>query len=195
MVQSWTNADQLYLKFGTSKTTAENWGDYVSPNGNRVIEGLVDISTLTTVGSTVGILSDTVFFPPAGNTSASTALGIGANSNSWFIEKVELVAETAMSSTVATISLGLIQTDRATVPTSYSSALVAAVTGATLVQGALVTLGATITGAGNCVGQLATVGPLAATGPYYITGSCNTASITGKIRVRISYRGIGTITQ
>lgn len=183
---NWQNTDNLYLKFGTTKAAAENWGEYKTTGGTRIIEGLLDISTLSTIASSgANILSDTLIFSPSS----------GANSNSMFIEKVELVAETAMSSTVSTISIGLIQDDRVTTPTSYSSAIVASVAGATLVQGALVTLGATISTVGNLVGQLAATGPASSTGPYYLTGSVSNPNLTGKIRVRIHYRGIGTITQ
>lgn len=183
---NWTNSDTLFLKFGTTKANAENWGDYSMPGGFRIAEGLVDISTLSTVASSgVNILSDTLLFPQSSS----------ANSNPWFIEKVELVTETAMSSTVSTVSIGLIQEDRVTTPTSYSSAIVASVAGATLVQGSVVTLSATISGAGNLVGQLSSIAWPSAVGPYYITGQVSNPNLTGKVRVRIHYRGIGVITE
>jgi hypothetical protein len=188
---SWQNTDNLYLKYGNTKTTSENWGEYRMPGGTRVIEGLIDISTLSTiVSSSANILSDNLVFP---NLQTSTG---SPNSNTWFIEKVETVAETAISSTVATVSVGLIQDDRVTTPTSYSSALIATLVSSDgMTQGAVKTLSAGVTGAGNLVGQLSTLGAAASTGPYYITGSCTVAGTTGKLRVRIHYRGIGTITQ
>lgn len=190
MVQSWTNTDNLYIKFGTSKTTAENWGDYRMPGGSRVLEGLIDVSTLTTVVSSgVAILSDTILFPPAGGTG-------GGNSNSWYIEKVETAVETAISSTVGTISVGLIQTDRVTVPTSYSSAILAALISSDNLASSngTQTYFRGTTGAGNFVG-ITMPTSAALVGPFYLTGTVTTAGLTGKLRVRIHYRGIGTITQ
>jgi hypothetical protein len=187
MVQSWTNADGLYLKFGTSKTTAEVWGDYSIGEGNRVIEGLIDVSTLTT--SSV-IQSDNLFVFPAGGTG-------GANSNTWFIERVELMVETAVA-TITSLSIGLVQLDRSTTPSNYDHALVNAELTAALatVGDRQIYVGADSVPAGSTKGgTLIGSTPAAATGPYYITAKIAGSAGTGKVRVRIYYRGIGTITK
>lgn len=193
---NWFNKDNLPLQFGTSKANSENWGDYVTYGGNRICEGLIDLTTLTTAAPatfSVAIQSLTTLFGPAGGTS-------GANSNTWFIEKVELVVETAATtSSSATLKVGLVQNDMATVPSNYDHALINAETTAAMatVGDIQVYVGADSVPAGSTHGgTLIGSTPAAATGPYFITAQTGTGTFTaGKVRVRIYYRGIGTITQ
>lgn len=171
---TWLNNDGLYLQYGTSLAIPETAGDFQQPGGNRVIEVLIDLTTLT---STAAIQSNTLFFPS----------GTG-----YFIEQVDVVAEVG-AATGTSFSVGLIQTDRATIPTNYSVALVSAMTTSSVdTAGKKVTL----TGSSGSFITNSLIGssPASATGPYYITAlSAGSAFTTGKVRVRISYHGIGTI--
>jgi hypothetical protein len=172
---NWLNNDGLYLQFGTSKTTPETAGEYVSYGANRVVEVLIDLTTLTTSAT---IQSNTTIFPDGANI---------------FIEKVELVAETGCA-TGTSLSVGLIQMDRATIPSGYSASLVSAYDAATNLAnaGEAVTFFQNTSGAGSLVGSF----PASATGPYYITAlHATTAYTTGKVKVRVYYHGVGTITQ
>ena len=172
---SWMNNDGLYLQFGTQKAVPEVAGDYMSYGSNRVVEVYLDLTTLST--SSASILSNTTFFP----------------GGSVFIEKVELTVETAATGTGATLSVGLIEADRATVPSGYGTAFVSSLAQTSLASaGDLITLSAGSTGAGGQIGG----SPSSTTAPYYITAEAGTAVFTaGKVRVRIYYHGTGTISE
>jgi hypothetical protein len=201
---NWTNQDNLYLKFGTTKITAEQAGDFVAYGTLRILEVDIPSATFTTLaafssGLAGTILSDTVFFPPAGSTSSGAG---AASSNTWVIEKVELFGEVSAvpfsSGSPGLLNVGLVQFDRATVPSGYQAALLSGVSAAQMSSGAFSTFVATgslptsATGAGTFVGGT----PSAATGPYYLTASTTTSTFTaGAARVRVYYRGTGTITQ
>jgi len=108
-----------------------------------------------------------------------------------YIEKVEVIVETASASGTS-FSVGLIQMDRATIPTNYSTAFVNALANAsTNAVGDYVTLTAGSTSAGGLIGTY----PANATGPYYLTALSSGTYTTGSVRVRIYYRGVGVITQ
>jgi hypothetical protein len=183
---SWTNNDGLYLQFGTAKATAEVGGDYLAYGQVRCAEVLIDVSTLTTSNATT-IVSNTLFFPQGQNL---------------FIEKVELVAEQPMSTTGSpTFTVGIIQDDRATVGTGGgATAFVAAITSNSLsATGTIVTLTAGTASAGSYIGTYNTQWNTNTSGTNsvggYITATLGTTTATGKIRTRIYYRGVGTITQ
>lgn len=171
---NWNNPDGMYQKFGTSLADPETGGDYTTFGGNRIFEVLIDLTTLT---STAAIQSDTSFFGSPGTTQM-------------FIEKVEAVAETGAASGTS-FSVGLIQADRATIPSNYSTAFINAEVTATLATaGMSQTYAQNTTHAGGLIGT----SPANATGPYYVTALSSGTYTTGKIRVRIYYHGIGTIT-
>lgn len=174
MAQNWTNKDGLFLQFGTDKAIAETAGDYVSLTGNRTTEVLIDLTKLT---STAAIQSNTTIFPSGTN---------------FYIESVEAVAETA-AATGTSFSVGLIQMDRATIPSNYSTAFInAEVTASMTPAGKKVTYVNGTANAGGLIGS----SPSSTTGPYYITAlSAGSTFTTGLIRVRINYHGIGTISQ
>lgn len=158
---TWLNDDGLYLKFGTTKTTAEVGGEYRTNGELREIEVTIDLTDLT---SSAAIVSDTTFFP-----------------NGARIEEVEIVTQTAATSAgSATLDIGLIQTDRSTA--IDADGLVAALA-KTAVDAAgeknVIRVGST--GAGALIGTTtANVG--------YITANYGTAAFTaGVIRVRIRY--------
>lgn len=171
---NWMNKDNLYLEFGTTKAVVDTGGDYKTFGDNRVAEVLIDLTTLT---STAAIQSQVLFFPSGVNI---------------FIEKVQVVAE--VGATVGTsFSVGLIQDDRATIPSGYSTAFInAEVTATIATAGMQQTYFQNTTHAGGLIGSTAA----AATGPgYYITALAAGTFSTGKVRVRIFYHGIGTISQ
>src|SRR5258708_40360736 len=111
MVQSWTNNDNLFLKFGTTKTTVDNSGDYVAFGTNRIAELTINAATYSSIVAGVAssgapgiIVSDTVLFPPAGSTSS----GAGAsNSNTWMIEKVEVFTDVSPSAASGSPALNI----------------------------------------------------------------------------------------
>lgn len=188
---NWLNADGLYLEFGTTKSTVQDVGEYTGHDGRSVVEIGLDLTTLTT---TPTIISQTLFFPPAGGTS-------GANSNVWIIERVTLNVDTAVTGSSGLLRVGLIQDDRATTPTNYAQAFINSETIANMatVGDALLYVGADSIPAGSGQrGILIGTTPAAATGPYYITANLTSGTFTaGKVRIRIFYRAItgATITK
>lgn len=169
----------LFLKFGTQKAVTSPWGDYVMYGPNRVIEGTVDMTTVT-AGNTL-IVSDTVFFP---------ALASGQ----LFIEQVEAVVETALAGGTS-LSLGLIDSDRATVPSGYNAAFITTDTnlGGTVAVGKKITYTGGSTGAGSLLGSSAAIQtPITPdlVNAYYITCTSVGTYTGGKIRFRIFYHAL-----
>lgn len=175
MSQNWYNNDGLFIQYGTDKAAVETAGEFLSYGSNRVVEVLIDLTTLT---STAAVQSNTTFFP-------------APPSGQLYIEKVELTVETASASGTS-FSVGLIQADRSTIPSGYSTAFVnALINASTNAVGDFVSMTAGSTSAGGLIGTY----PAAATGPYYITALSSGTYTAGKVRVRIFYHGTGTITQ
>lgn len=175
MANNWFNNDGLFVQFGTDKAIPETAGEFLSYGSNRVVEVYIDLTTLT---STAAIQSNTAFFP-------------APPSGQLFIEKVEVVAEANVASGTS-FSVGLIQTDRATIPSNYSTAFInAEVTATVATAGMQQTYYQNTTHAGGLIGTY----PANATGPYYITALSSGTYTTGKVRVRIYYHGVGTISQ
>ena len=96
---AWSNADGLYIRFGTEEAEAGAGGEYRTDGPHRMIE--VDIPALSAIGAvaTPTILDDMVVVP-----------------KNAFIEKVEVLVETAADSAAdnATLNIGLVRTDRTT---------------------------------------------------------------------------------
>lgn len=175
MSQNWTNKDNLFLQYGTDKVVAETAGEFLQLGANRVFEVYIDATTLT---STAAIQSNTAIFP-------------APPSGQLYIEKVEVTAETALASGTS-FSVGLMQLDRATIPSNYSTAFINAEVTATLnTAGMSQTYYQNTTHAGGLIGSY----PANTTGPYYVTALSSGTFTTGKLRVRIFYHGVGTITQ
>ena len=179
MAQNWFNNDGLFLQFGTDKAIPETGGEYRTTGPNRLVEVLIDLSKLNT--STATILSYTTKFPAMAN---------------GFIEKVEVIAEVAMSTTSSpTLSVGVIGEDQATVPTNGGTAFVKAAAASTLShEGDMLTLTYGSTAAGDHIGA-SYEDTTVLNAPMYLTAILGTATATGIIRVRVYYRGVGTITQ
>lgn len=182
--QNWLNKDGLFLQFGADKTTSEVAGEFAFDGPNRVVEFTINLATANngaSLNATPVIISNNLVFPapPAGQ---------------MYIEKVELTVETAATSGGSpTLSVGLIQMDRATIPTNYSTAFINAATLASInAAGDLITYTTGVAGAGGLIGTQ----PANATGPYYITATGTATAFTaGVVRVRVYYHGVGVITQ
>jgi hypothetical protein len=167
----------LFEQFGTDKAWPETFGEYQIFGPNRIIEGLLDVTgasyptlTLSTTAATPTIISNTEIFP------AMTA-------GQLFIEKIDLVCETALASGTS-FNLGLIQMDRTTIPSGYATGLIAAEVTATFdTAGKQVTYFTGVSKAGALLGS----GPTLATGPYYLTAHSTGTYTTGKLRCRIHY--------
>ena|ERR1700734_1835463 len=188
---SWTNSDGLTVFFGTAKAAAETGGDYQMPGGNRLIEvdiNLANLSTSSAAATTPYVISNTVFFPEGQGT---------------FVEKVELLNVNVTSTTAVALSLGLVQGDRTTVPTtggatSFINAF--SLTGSTIsAQGNLVTFTVGSSGAGSLIGsssvQWNTNTSLGSNsvGGYLTANSGTVTTGVGTVRARIYYHGVGTI--
>jgi len=148
MVQSWMNADGLYLKYGPDKAIANIGGELELTDGQmHEVQFKLDLTTLT---QTETILSDQVFLPA------------GAR-----IVEVETLTHTAAATGTA-IDVGLIRTDRTT-QLDYDGLLAAAPTANMDAAGErsfyrkAVTVPTGLTGTGALVGTtLANVGYVSA---------------------------------
>lgn len=192
-VQNWLNKDGLFIKYGTDQTITEYASEFAIDGSNRVVEMQINLATVNngaSINATPTIISDNLIFPapPAGQL---------------VIEKVELFVETAATSGGSpTLSVGLIQMDRSTIPSNYNTAFINAevltnLAGNTTIQyfnpnGGTAGIPAGSTRGGGLIGSQ----PANATGPYYLTATGTATAFTaGVVRVRIYYRGVGTITQ
>lgn len=157
----------LYTKFGTEKAVPTTAGDYVYFGHVREMEITIDLTTLTT--SPVIQNDVTIFGAPQ-----------------FFIE--EVIVDTEVGATGGTsFSVGLIGLDRTTVE-SNTKFLAAAVIAdhTTAGQKKSYTVGVATVGVG--VGGFAT-------NPGYITALAAGTYTAGRVKVRIFYRGLGTITK
>lgn len=168
---SWLNNDNLYLQYGTQKAVPTTAGDYLSYGEWRDIEFTINLASLST---TPTIIANTTF------------LGTPI-----FLESVQLDVETAATGGTS-LSIGTMRLDRATV-ISNSNIVNASLT-ATLTQGNQVTLVGGSATAGTLVGTTVTSSQLPDTSAY-ITATVAGTFTAGTVKVRLRYRGIGTITQ
>ena len=196
---NWVNNDGLPLQFGTTKATADTTGNYDMPGPNRMIETLIDLSTLITANATV--LTTNTLVPSMANL---------------YVEAVELVAEVGMSTASSpTLSIGICNNNlntssgttvtwdgtayKATIPTNGATAFVNAIPASNLSTAGdrvYLTLNSSApigadSYAGSYLGNYEDTTNL--TSPMYLTATLGTATATGKIRCRIFYHGVGTI--
>lgn len=176
MSQNYTTKSGLFLQFGTDKAIPETFGEFVMFGPNRVIEGYINLPTLSTTAATPTIVSNTAFFPALPGTEL-------------FIEKVEAVAEIgAVGGT--SFNFGLIQADRLTIPTNYGTSLISAeVTATVAAAGNAQTYVTGTAHAGNLIGSGAAV----ATAPYYLTAFATGTYTAGLIKVRVFYHATSGI--
>lgn len=164
---SWMNADNLFLKFGTTKTAAHTGGEYRNNGLLREVEIKITLANLT---QTETIQDDTVFIPS------------GAR-----IQEVELITQTA-GVTGTAIDVGLIRSSDRTTAIDYDGLLAAApiaifnLAGERTVFTAATTVPASATGTGALIGTtLTNVGHISAS----MTDA--TAFTAGVVLVKIKY--------
>ena len=167
---NWMNNDGLYLQFGTSKAVPTTMGDFLMPGEWRDIEFTCNLATgnpLATAGTY--IMGNTTFLPT----------GV-------FIESVNVSVETAAAGGTS-LSIGTMRADRTTGISATN--LSTAIATATLIQGYNNTN--SLPAGGAAVGTTVSFPD----GFAYITATTIGTYTAGSVKVRIRYRGIGTITQ
>lgn len=168
---NWFNNDGLYIQYGTSKAVVTTAGDYLSYGDTREIEFTLTPSTLTT--SPV-IQANTTMFPS----------GV-------FVESVTTVVDNVACAGGTSISIGLMNLDRSTVISNTAFLAAAVLADHTAVgQTKTYTNGVATGGA-----YLGTVTNLTSNSAYITALAAGTYTGAGTIKVRIRYRGFGTITQ
>ncbi len=169
---NWMNNDGLYIQYGTSKAVPTTAGDFMMPGEWRDIEFTV---TLASLSATPLIIANTTFLPS------------GA-----FIESVQTKVEATFTG-ASTLSVGTMRADRVTPISNVNLINVAATTTLDLAgEEVTYTAAATPAGGGTLIGTTTSFPD----GFAYITATGTaTPFTTGVIKVRIRYRGIGTITQ
>lgn len=198
---SYLNADGLLQQYGTQKANPEQAGDYIFGGGRRYMEVLIDLKSLTTSPQ---VQSLTTFFPAGYNTlvegvevymdeasagGTSFSVGLGYFSGSTYAN-VTTRAETSTSSSATTTSYTAnLPGVTAISNTALINALVNASTN-TLGDYLAVNVTTNATYVGAYVG-----GPAldTSTNPGYITALAAGTYTAGLARVRIFYRGYGTI--
>lgn len=166
---SWLSPDGDFRQYGTSKAIPTTMGDYLSYGETREIEFTVDLTTLTT---TPAIQGNTTFFP-----------------SNVFVEAVEVDTEVAATGGTS-FSVGTMRLDRSTV-VSNTAFVNAQVLASHDVAGEKTILTGGSTSAGGLIG---TTTSFTDNGVYITALAAGTYS-AGRVKVRIKYRGIGTITQ
>lgn len=167
---SWMNNDGLYIQYGTSKAVPTTAGDYLSYGEWRDIEFTVNLAG----AAGTYVVANTTF--------------LGTNV---FLESVNLNVEVAAAGGTS-LSIGTRRLDRTT-DISTTNIVNASLT-ATLAQGANVTLVGGSATAGTLVGTTVTTSQLP-DGAAYLTYTTAGTFTNGVVKVRLRYRGIGTITQ
>lgn len=168
---NWLDPDGLYRQYGTSKAVPTTAGDYLSYGEWRDIEFTVTLSALST---TPLIIANTTF--------------LGTNV---FLESVNVDMETAAVGGTS-LSIGTMRLDRST--TVSNSNVVSALVTASMTAGASITMTGGSTSAGSLVGTTVTTAQLP-DGAAYLTATVAGTFSAGVAKVRLRYRGIGTITQ
>lgn len=167
MAINYTTNSGLRQKFGTNKAVPTSGGDYLHYGATRMAEFTIDLTTLTTSP----VVQNDVFV-------------FGAPQ--FFIESVTVDTEVAATGGTS-FSVGLIGLDGTTVESNTKFlAAVPIADHTTAGQRKDYTVG--VTGVGAGVGGFAT-------NPGYITALAAGTYTAGRVKVRIYYRGLGTITQ
>lgn len=176
---NWMDNDGKFRQFGTSKAVPETGGEYLSYGDLRVAEFTIDLTTLTT--SPLAQSFTTVF--PTGSQS--------------FVEQVVIDVEVgAVGGTTVSVGTGYISLTSTTNPPTMTAisntAFVNAIATASIdTAGKKVTLTNGVTAAGGIIGSNSTD----TTHKNLVTALAAGTYSAGRIKVRIYWRGIGTITQ
>lgn len=169
---NWFNNDGLYIQYGTSKAVPTTMGDFVMPGEWRDIEFTLTPSTLTT--SPV-IQGNTTFIPT----------GV-------FIESIETHVEGTPPAGGTSISIGTMRADRTTVLSNVSLLNLQVLASHDAAGESNTYTTSVAAGGGTSIGTITSFPD----GFAYITAlAAGTYTGAGTMKVRIRYRGIGTITQ
>lgn len=177
---SWLDNDGRFRQYGTSKAVPEVGGDFLAYGDTRVMEVTISLASLTTSPLAQ---SFTTFFP--------------ASNTQLFVEQVVVDVEVgAVGGTSVSVGTGFMTAGTLTNPpamtaisnTAFVNALVTASI-ATAGQKIILTTGST--SAGGYIGSTSAD----QTHKNYITALAAGTYSAGVIKVRIFYRGFGTITQ
>lgn len=169
---NWLNNDQLYIQYGTTKAVPTTMGDYLSYGETRDIEFTLTPSTLT---ASPVIQGNTTFLPT----------GV-------FIESIMTNVEGTAPAAGTSISIGTMRSDRSTV-ISNTGLLNAQVLASHDTAGETNTY--TVAGAGGGGVSVGTITSFTDGFAYITALAAGTYTGAGTMKVRIRYRGIGTITQ
>lgn len=187
-IGSWYDNDGLLRQYGAQKAIPTTAGDYLSYGDTREIEVTITLANLTTTAQLIAL---TTFMPAGSNV---------------FIEEVTYDTEVGMtvgSATAFSVGLGYIAANPtyttiggASLPTPTTISDTAFINGAlnatVTTAGQRTTLTAGSTGAGAYIGTSSST----TTQANYLTAKSVGGTYTaGVVKVRIRYRGIGTITQ
>lgn len=158
----WYNNDGLYVKFGTEEATVANVGNYNVSGPENMIE--LKITDMTALGTSAAIQDAGLVVP-----------------KNAFIQKVEVIVDTACTGTNAALNVGLIRTDRST-ELDYDGLIAAGAVATLAAAGNIVEYTQGSTGHGALIGTT-----LANNG--YLTADYDTAAFTaGAITIRVWYR-------
>jgi len=177
---SWLDNDGRFRQYGTSKAVPEVGGDFLAYGETRCMEVTLDLTTLT---ASPLAQSYTTFFP-----SRNTQL---------FVEKVVLDVEvgsaggTSFSVGTGFMTAGTLTNPPAMTAISNTAFVNALVNASTNTAGQQITLTNGSTSAGGYIGTTSAD----QTNKNYITALASGTYSTGRVKVRIYYRGMGTITQ
>lgn len=166
---NWFNNDGLFVQYGTAKAVPTTAGDYLSLGAWREVELTINLASLT---ASPVIQANTTIFP----------------TTQVFVESVQVDTEVGATGGTS-FSVGLMGMDRAT-PLSNTAFLSAAPIANHTTAGQLTNYTAGVTGAGTYVGTT-----INTAGGAYISALAAGTYTLGTVKVRIRYRGIGTITQ
>lgn len=171
---NWLDPDGLYRQFGTSKAVPTTAGDYLSYGETREIEFTATLAA--TAGGATTIIGNTTMFPS----------GV-------FVEQVEMDVEVAAAGGTS-FSVGTMRADRTTTGsggTAAGSFITGEVLATVTPAGKKVIYTAGTSAAGTAIGTTTAF----TDGFAYITLTNVGTFTNGVMKIRIKYRGIGTITQ
>lgn len=161
MPTNWTNSDGLYVKFGQNEATVATEGEYSTKGLERVVEVVLDLTTLATGAARIG--SETATIPT----------GVR-------ITKIKVINEIAATGSGALLNLGIQKLDRTT-EGDYDGLLAVAPRTDWDLAGETKEYIIGVTGVGALVGTTTTYAG-------YLTADYDTAAFSaGKVRIQVSY--------
>ena len=188
-IGSWYDNDGLLRQYGAQKANPTTGGDYLSYGDTREIEVTLTLANLTTTATLAALTT----FIPVGvgqvfieEVTYDTEVGMTVGTATAFSVGIGNIVYPATYSTIGGASLPAITTinDTAFINGALNATVTTAGQRTTLVTGS--------TGAGSLIGTASS----ATTVANYITAKSVGGTYTGGVvKVRIRYRGIGTITQ